>query len=194
MDAWVWASIILVAGLALAMLEVFVPSGGILGFLSVTAVVASVVLAFKTGPGVGFTFLGIAVVGLPTVFSVALHYFPRTAIGQRVILGPPTDEEVSPDDELRRHLKSLVGKYGVAISMMLPSGKVQIEGRLYDASSEGLPIDAGQSVMVVDLRAGGLIVRMAAAPKASTASEGSLLERPFESWGVDPFREGDSLG
>lgn len=194
MQPWVWAAVILTAGLALAMLEVFVPSGGILGFLSVTAVVAAVVLAFTESPGIGFTFLVLAVVGLPSVFSVALHYFPHTSMGRRVILGPPTADEVSPEDEQRRHLKSLVGKYGAAISVMLPSGKVQIEGNLYDAMSEGLPIEAGQSVVVVDARGGSLIVRTSMAPKAAPKSDGGLLERPFESWGVDPFREGDAAG
>lgn len=194
MEYWVWAIMILTTGLALAMLEVFVPSGGILGFLSVTAVIAAVVLAFAYDVLVGFTFLGVAVIGLPSAFSVALHFLPRTSVGRRVILGAPSNEEVSPEDEQRRLLKSLVGKYGVTLSVMLPSGRVRIEGRLYDAMSEGLPIEANQSVVVVEARGGNLVVRAAAAPKSAPASEGSLLERPFESWGVDPFREGDSLG
>jgi membrane-bound ClpP family serine protease len=194
MDSWVWAIVILVAGLGLAMLEVFVPSGGILGFLSVAAVIASVVLAFYESPAIGFTMLGVAVVGLPSAFSVALHFFPRTSMGRRVILGPPTDEEVSPDDDVRRHLKSLVGKYGVTTSVMLPSGRVRIEDRLYDATSEGLAIEANQSVVVVEVRSGGLVVRAAKAPQSAPKSDGTLLDRPFESWGIDPFKDGDSLG
>ena len=35
MDPLVWSIILLVVGLLLVMLEVFVPSGGVLGFLSV---------------------------------------------------------------------------------------------------------------------------------------------------------------
>ncbi len=181
--------LLLIAGLGLAVLEVFVPSAGVLGFLSVSAVIASVVIAFfNGGPSAGFPFLVLAAAGLPGAFALALYLLPRTSMGQRVILGPPTSDEVLPDDAERQ--RQLIGKIGVTQSVMLPSGRVKIEGQLYDALSEGLPIEAGQTVAVVNLRGGSLVVRPSkAAP--TPKSEGSLLDRPFESFGVDPFQDED---
>lgn len=188
MEPWVWAVVIFFAGLALAMLEVFIPSGGIIGFLSLTAVVASIVLAFRQSPGTGFTFLGLAIVGLPAAFSTALHFFPRTRMGQRMILGAPSDDEVISDDDPRKQLRALVGRHGAALSVMLPSGRVRIDGRLYDAMSEGLPIEAGENVVVIDIRGGSLVVRIAS-PAAPRAASDDPLARPIESWGIDPFDE-----
>ncbi len=42
-EYWAWAILLLVSGLALATMEIFIPSGGILGFLAVAALVASVI-------------------------------------------------------------------------------------------------------------------------------------------------------
>jgi len=188
MEPWVWAVVILFAGLALAMLEVFIPSGGIIGFLSLTAVVVSIVLAFQESPGTGFAFLGLAIVGLPAAFATALHFFPRTRMGQRMILGAPSDEEVLPVEDPRRQLRSMIGKHGVTLSVMLPSGRVRIDDRLYDAMSEGLPIEAGETVTVIDVRGGSLVVRVATQAMPRKSAEDPLA-RPIESWGDDPFDE-----
>src|SRR6185312_15262170 len=50
MDYLAWAAILLAIGLSLAMLEVFVPSGGLLGFMSMTSMLAAIFLAFRHGP------------------------------------------------------------------------------------------------------------------------------------------------
>lgn len=188
MEPWAWAVAIFFIGMGLAMLEVFIPSGGVLGFLSLTAVVVSVVLAFRESPSTGFTFLGLAIVGLPAAFATALHIFPSTRMGRRMILSAPTDEEVLPDADPRRQLKAFIGKQGVAASVMLPSGRVRIDGRLYDALSEGLPIEADQQVTVIDVRGGSLVVRIASERNPSRNPEDPLT-RPIEGWGIDPFDE-----
>ena len=60
---WVWAVLLLVLGMGLAIMEVFFPSAGILGFLAASAVVAAVVLGFQYGTGTGFAILAVAVFG-----------------------------------------------------------------------------------------------------------------------------------
>jgi membrane-bound ClpP family serine protease len=188
MEPWAWAIVIFSAGLALAMLEVFVPSGGVLGFLSLAAVVVSIVLAFRHSPGTGFTFLGLAIVGLPAAFTTALHFFPRTRMGQRMILGAPSDDEVISEEDPRKALRAMVGKHGVTLSVMLPSGRVRIDDRLYDAMSEGLPIEANQQVTVIDVRGGSLVVRISS-QEPPRKNPTDPLARPIESWGIDPFND-----
>ena len=114
MDFLVWAAILLCIGLALAMLEVFVPSGGLLGFLSMMAMLAAVILAFRHGPWSGIGFLGLAVFGVPAGLILALQWWPKTPMGRRILLPLPSSEEVLPDSDKRRSLKSLVGKIGKA--------------------------------------------------------------------------------
>lgn len=46
MDPLAWSVLLLLLGLTLVVLEVFVPSGGILGLLSIGALISSITLAF----------------------------------------------------------------------------------------------------------------------------------------------------
>jgi len=109
-------------------------------------------------------------------------------MGQRMILGAPSDDEVISDEDPRKVLRGMVGKHGVTLSVMLPSGRVRIDDRLYDAMSEGLPIEANEPVTVIDVRGGSLVVRVASheLPRANPADP---LARPIESWGIDPFED-----
>jgi membrane-bound ClpP family serine protease len=192
MEPLVWAALLLLLGLALVMTEVFVPSGGILGVLSFTAIVASIVLAFLRG-GVfsGFMFVLVSLLAVPTILIVAFHWLPDTPVGKRLLASLPTSEEVLPDDEERRALRGLVGKVGRAKSSMLPSGAVQIDGRTIDAVSDGLPIDPGQPVRVVEVHGTRVTVRLVSeeAAKAMTQKTDDVLAQTIDKLGLDPFED-----
>ena len=158
-DLWIWAILLLVLGAGLAVLEIFFPSAGILGFLSAIAVLASVVMGFYQGPVAGVLILVGAMVGLPTIIVLGFKYWPKTAMGKRVLLMGPTAEDVLPDDPDRELLKSLVGRVGRAKSKLLLSGVIIVDGHTIDAESESLPIEVGQSVRVVQVRGHTVVVR-----------------------------------
>ena len=79
----------------------------------------------------------------------------------------------------------MVGKVGQAKSLMMPSGAVEIEGRVIDALSEGLPIEAGSRVKVVEVRGSRVVVRPTT--EATSHRSDDPLSQPIESIGVDPF-------
>ena len=186
MDLLVWAAILLVIGLALAVLEVFVPSGGLLGFLSLVAMLSAVAMAFRHGPWSGIGFLGLAVFAVPAGLIFALQWWPKTPMGRRILLPVPSSEEVLPDSDKRRELKSLVGRVGKAKSLMLPSGAVEIDGATVDAVSEGMTIEAGQWVKVIEVRGTRVVVRRTDERPATTAGD-ETLNRSLDSLGLDPF-------
>ncbi|MEX0712505.1 MAG: NfeD family protein [Pirellulales bacterium] len=187
MDPLGWAAVLLLIGLALAVLEVFVPSGGIIGFLSILAALAAIVLAFRQGYGYGLGFLGAAVVALPAALALALHWWPATPMGRRILLPVPTPDEVLPDDE-RLNLKSLVGQVGQARSLMLPSGLVAIQGHHVDAVSEGMVIEAGQWVRVIEVRGTRVVVRPTD-PQTLPSDPKDPLSQPIDTLGLNPFED-----
>lgn len=193
LDFWVWAILLLVTGLALATMEIFIPSGGILGFLAVAALVASVVVAFLHSALVGLVILATALFGLPVVAILGFKFWPRTAIGRRVLLTTPQSQDVLPDNPRLRVLKSLIGKVGRAKGPMLPSGPVVIEGRTIDAVSEGMAIEAGQLVRVVQVRGMEVIVQPADEGEALTSQPKQAaqdpLSQPIDALIPDPFQE-----
>ena len=186
---WAWAVLLLVIGVALAVLEVFIPSGGVLGFLATCSIIAAIAVGFMDGrPWVGFTILMTAVFGVPLAVVVALKWWPCTPLGRRMLLQAPTDSEVLPDNPRRRKLKELVGRVGVAKSKMLPSGAITIDGSTVDAVSQGMPIDAGQQVRVLEVHGSRVVVRPVD-EEASPPADSDPFSRPFDTVGLDPFED-----
>ena len=188
MDPILWAALLLICAMALVVLEVFIPSGGILGFLSAASAVASIVIAFRSGPLAGLVFVIVAILGLPAAIALALRILPDTPIGRRLLLRPPKADEVLPDDEKRRALLALVGKTGKAKTMMLPSGAAIIEGRTVNALSEGMPIESGQAVRVIEVRGNRVVVRIVE-DAAPSIRDDEGLDRPLDSLGLDSLED-----
>lgn len=139
-----WVATLLAAGLGVIVLEVFVPSGGILGFVSVTALVAAVVMAFtQLGAVPGMAVLAFTVGAVPAVLALAFRWFPDTPLGRRVLPAPPDPADVLPAAPKRQKLRSLIGRSGLAASELVPWGTVDVDGLVIEAMSESGPIAVG---------------------------------------------------
>jgi membrane-bound ClpP family serine protease len=183
MEPWVWAILLLVLGTGLAVLEVFFPSAGILGFLSASAVVAAVAVGFNHSPLAGALTLLAAAIGLPITVILAFQYWPKTAMGRRVLLGAPKSEDVLPDEPNKDWLQGLIGHRGRAKSKLLLSGVITIDGRTVDAVSESMPVEVGQTVQVVQVRGHSLVVRLVADEEAADSTAANPLQQTYD----DPF-------
>jgi membrane-bound ClpP family serine protease len=161
----VWAIGLLILGLVVVLVEVFIPSGGLLGLVAGALLITSVGLAFYEGLGTGLVFLTIVTVSVPSVIGVGMHYLPQTAIGRKLILAPPKPEEVDPATERDRALQHLVGQIGRTLTPLLPSGISEIDGRRVDTTSEGMSIDAGALVRVVEVNGHRVVVRKVESPE-----------------------------
>lgn len=161
MAPWIWSLILLGIGLLIIAVEMFVPSGGILGILSGLCILGAIAIGFVSSLSFGTFMLILVAVLMPIVFAAAVRYWPDTPIGRLIVIRPPTSDEVLPDAEARRNLQTLIGKQGIAKCPMLPGGVVMVEGRSYDAVSDGTPVDTGQAVKVIAVRMNRLEVRLA---------------------------------
>ena len=108
MSGLLWVVALAGLGLVVMVLEVFVPSGGVLGFLSLLAIVAAVATAFfELGVTAGVIVTGVVVVAVPAVLALAFRWFPETPLGRRVLPPPPDPLEMLPDAPTRLRLKEL---------------------------------------------------------------------------------------
>lgn len=184
-----WATMLMLVGLVLVILEIFVPSGGIIAFLAACSILASIIMAFTFKPVAGMGFLLIACIAVPLSLALAFRFLPDTPVGKRLIPNIPTAEEVMPDNELRRFLRQVVGKTGRAKSKMLPSGAVEIEDHIVDAVSEGVPIEPGQLVRVLEVRGSYVVVRPLDETEQAKQEPDDVLSQPINTLGLDPFED-----
>ncbi|NOY29803.1 MAG: hypothetical protein GXP28_06385 [Planctomycetes bacterium] len=182
-DPLTLAVLCLLLGCALLVLEVFIPSGGVLSFFSVVAIVASLVVAFRRDTTTGLAFLVMTVIAVPSVVALAFKYWPLTPMGKAFLGELPSEEETQFDDPRRE----LVGRVGIAKSTMLPSGSVLIDDQLIDAMSQGAAIEVGQAIVVVEVKANRVVVRQAddEESRQATIDPSEMLSRPIEELGLE---------
>ena len=160
MSPAVWVAALYLLGIAVLVAEVFVPSGGVLGFVSLAAFVSSIAMAYgEFGAGVGTVLLGITVLLVPVVLGAAFRVFPETSLGKRVLPPPPEREDVLPDIDSRRKARGLVGQGGRAETDLLPWGRVEVAGQSFEGMSDSGPIDRGAEIDVVGAEGARLVVR-----------------------------------
>lgn len=189
MDPILWAALLFLLGLVLVCAEVFIPSGGLLGFMSIASLVAGIFVAFyHRGAEVGLVFLILTALAVPAALSVAFRYWPQTPMGRRLLLQAPRADEVLPDSPQRQRLRQLVGKFGVAKSVMMPSGAVLVGGQQFDAVSEGQPIEAGQPIEVIEVHGNRVVVRPLDENDQGIASN-DILAQPIESLGIEGLED-----
>jgi len=182
----IYAVLLLVLFLILLVLELFIPSGGLLGVAAAASIIASIILGFMHSLAVGALLLVATAVIVPVLISVGLRAWPHTAMGKRMLTIDP-DANDAIEVQLRDQREAMVGKTGIAKTNLLPSGLVEIEGKRIDAISIGMAIDKGERIEVVSVVSGKVRVQPYYG-EVNSKSIPATLETPIESLGIDDWR------
>jgi membrane-bound ClpP family serine protease len=190
-----WAIALFLFGLFLVSLEAFIPSAGVLGLVAGSVLVWSVYQGFVASTACGISLIVATVIALPLLFAGFVKWWPLTPLGKRMLISLPDDpDELLPDGEFYRQIQSQVGKRGTAVTDLLPNGRITIEGREFDAVTEGVLVDAGTPIEVTDVQGNRIIVRPLASSPAVVATpepESKEVSQDFSQASpdleVDPF-------
>ncbi len=192
MDPLYLSIILLALGAFIVLLELFIPSAGLLSILAALCFLGSVVAGFFHSMTAGLLMLLAALLAIPVLIVLMIKIWPKTPIGRRILIEPaPSPDAVVP--KWMPEAETLVGQLGVAKTKMLPSGIIEINGRKYDALSDGLPIDEGQPIKVIAIKNNHILVAPYDAendsPEDLPAADTSLLDQPLKELGLDSFDE-----
>ena len=162
MTPLLWAIALLVLAMGTFVLELFVPSSGILGLLAAAMTLASVIIVFAyEGFFPGAVFLTVSCVLTSIAVAGMIKWWPYTYVGRRVLNMPPgTEDQIAAIPDYQS-MNALVGQHGIADSKMVPSGVIRLNGSSYDAISQGGVIEEGDPVMVVSVDGTRIMVRKA---------------------------------
>ncbi len=144
-------------GLLLLLVEIFViPGFGIAGISGIVLIVGGLTLSLLGNRDFDFQQVSAAdsgraaltvLVGLGIGFALILwlsHKIGSKGPLRRVALNADLGEAISSPTH-----QELIGKEGIAQTVLRPSGKIQIEGQIYDGISESGFVEKGEPIVVI---------------------------------------------
>jgi membrane-bound serine protease (ClpP class) len=167
-----WELIIFILGVVLLMVEIFaIPGFGVAGISGITLMVAGLTLAmvdniiFNSGDInliLNTIFKAFFIVTVSMFVSLVVSIY----LGRQILTSSLFPHIALWETQQRSEgyytgdftYTGLTGKTGLAYTVLRPSGKVEIDGEIYDAKSEYGFIDRGAMVKVVRYESGQLYV------------------------------------
>lgn len=156
-----WEVALFVVGIILIVVEIFIlPGFGVAGVLGIGATMGALILIMLNNDMFDFSFVNAgdafvavlttltAVVGAVALMFILGVQITNTKAFQRLALSETQDKQEGYTSSV--YVKeNLVGKKGVAYTVLRPSGKVMIDDQLYDAYTRGNYIGANEQIEVI---------------------------------------------
>ncbi len=182
MEPLVWAILLLVLGVVLIILELFVPSGGVISVLAGVCLVGSIGIGFSISVFTGLAMVLACMVLVPASVLVGFKIWPYTPMGKGILNQYAQENEMRPLDPR----KELQGRVGRTKSKMMPSGAVILDGKTYNAVTVGMPLEEGVLIQVFEVTGNSIVVRPYHGPiDPEVAGEQQVLEQSLDSLGLD---------
>jgi len=154
MSAYVLPVVLQLLGIGVIVVEIFVPSFGLLTVLSAGMLLYSLYLVFTTiSVNAGLVFVGVDIFVIPVVLVMAFNALGASSWSLHKTLSRKEGvASQSPD------LAAWVGQTGVAVTNLRPSGTVMIGDNRLDAVTDGEYVDAGTPVTVTLVSGNRMVV------------------------------------
>lgn len=147
---------IFILGIVLLLIEVMIPGFGVFGIAGIGAIFGSIVMVTDSlAQAVVYT-----VVALGISFGAIYIFMKKVGLKKMentVFLASKLDKEAG--FQTSKEKTELMGLMGLTKSYMRPSGKIELDGLVYDAITEGEFIEVGKTVTVIRVEGSKIIVR-----------------------------------
>jgi len=143
-----------VIGIVAVIAELVLP-GGILGVIGAICLLGAVVATFITHGATAGTIALAAVVAIGLLsLRIWMRFFHRLPFTKQLVL----NETVGVDEQVSMRA-SLVGRTGISLTELMPSGRADIGGEKLDVMAEGSAIRRGATIIIVETRGPSVMVR-----------------------------------
>lgn len=154
-----WGILLLGASLALVVLEIFVPSGGLISVLAAIVGVSGIVCLFREDTGWGLAGLLTSLVLVPVIVVFGMKVMPATPVGKKMLFGESGRHAPVVPEDAGHELEPLLGAEGEALTDLRPVGTARIEGQRIDVLSEVGFVPRGAKVRVTSVEGSQIKVR-----------------------------------
>ena len=156
-----WAFLLFILGIGLIALEVFViPGFGVAGILGITLMLGSVFFVFDKAYEfrTAVMWLSISVILTSGLAILIAFFLPETRLFQRLALSTVMDTESGYHSSSSEDFQGYLGKSGVALTPLRPSGTARIDGKRLDVVTVGDFISQDSNVKVVEVEGSKVFV------------------------------------
>jgi membrane-bound serine protease (ClpP class) len=153
----IWFKILtfLVLGFILLLIELFTPTFGVVGLSGIILIITGCYLAVTLHSVIAGITLSLSSL---IIIIASIKLFPKTRIAKSMRLSLSQDKASgynSADDSL----KYFMGKEGVAVTILRPSGTAIIDGKKVDVITEGIFMPEGSKVRVMLVEGSRVVVK-----------------------------------
>ena len=145
------AILLIIIGIILLVAEIFIPSFGITGTIGIISILAGVIFTSDSFIGGLLLFVVILLVAIILMF---IAYKVLSSVKSPLILTESLNEE-KPNEKLA----FFVGKEGIAITPLRPSGTLEFEGVRLDVITRGEFVEKGSIVIIEEIQGKKIIVK-----------------------------------
>lgn len=148
--------LIFIMGVTLLALEIFIPSFGVIGIIGLILSGYSVMDSFSDSR---MGILVLVLTALAIILTVTIYVklgFDRSLF-DRMILSKTNSSTRGYNS--KTNYDNLVGKSGLSKSILRPTGRIEIDGNIYDAKSESDFISKDRNILVTRIKNGNIIVK-----------------------------------
>jgi membrane-bound serine protease (ClpP class) len=159
-----WATpievVLFLVGVGLLLLEIFIiPNFGVVGVIGIGLTLLSYVAIIVPNNGLNFSNLPhgllnraiasscISIIGSVVMFYFLTRYFHKTAVYKKVALHKTLNAE--DGYQIINDFSKLIGKKGIAHTVLRPIGKIIINDKVYEATSKDGFIERGTQIEVI---------------------------------------------
>lgn len=144
----VWGIVLLVVALLLVVVEIFVPSAGLISITAALVGIAGLICLYKVDFVWGISGTLAAVVLVPTIIYYGFQTMPSTYFGRKMLFGESGEHEPVLKTDGVDEFAALVGMEGDALTDLRPVGVAKIGKERLDVLSEVSYVRAGARVRV----------------------------------------------
>lgn len=148
----------LIVGLALLVLEAFMPGFGLPGIAGIILHVIAVVLTwFNHGPVAALCMTVVLLSVIAIAISISLHSAAKGRLSKsRIVLNETESSEAGY--RASEDMQVFLGKEGTATTVLRPTGMAEFDGVRLNVVSEGEFIQAGTKVQIVRVEGSRILV------------------------------------
>jgi len=148
--------IILIIGIILIGLELYIPGFGLPGISGIICTIAGVFMTGRnTTERIIMGIVAAIVISLVVIVSILLFNSGKLKMPLRL------DTDLSGKDNFieEKDMAYLIGKKGISISDLRPSGKGEFDGVKFDVIAKGEFITKGSKLIITEIKNNNLIVK-----------------------------------